>query len=51
MLGLPLAFVTGGLGVVFIYLIGGQVMVNIIPSRIFPMMTNSDLAAIRNNFV
>jgi tripartite ATP-independent transporter DctM subunit len=46
MLGLPLAFVTGGLGVVFIYLIGGQVMVNIIPSRIFPMMTNSDLAAI-----
>ena len=46
MMGLPLAFVTGGLGVVFIYLIGGQVMVNIIPSRIFPMMTNSDLAAI-----
>ncbi|QID16568.1 TRAP transporter large permease subunit [Nitrogeniibacter mangrovi] len=46
MLGLPLAFVTGGLGVVFVYLIGGQVMVNIIPSRIFPMMTNSDLAAI-----
>ena len=46
MLGLPLAFVTGGLGVVFIYLIGGQVMINIIPSRIFPMMTNSDLAAI-----
>lgn len=46
MLGLPLAFVTGGLGVVFIYLIGDQVMLNIIPSRIFPMMTNSDLAAI-----
>lgn len=46
MLGLPLAFVTGGLGVVFIYLIGDQTMLNIIPSRIFPMMTNSDLAAI-----
>jgi len=46
MLGLPLAFVTGGLGVVFIYLIGDQSMLNIIPSRIFPMMTNSDLAAI-----
>ena len=46
MLGLPLAFVTGGLGVVFIYLVGDQVMLNIIPSRIFPMMTNSDLAAI-----
>ena len=46
MMGLPLAFVTGGLGVVFIYLIGDQLMLNIIPSRIFPMMTNSDLAAI-----
>jgi tripartite ATP-independent transporter DctM subunit len=46
MLGLPLAFVTGGLGVVFIYLIGDQTMLNIIPTRIFPMMTNSDLAAI-----
>ncbi|NVK31665.1 MAG: TRAP transporter large permease subunit [Gammaproteobacteria bacterium] len=46
MLGLPLAFVTGGLGVVFIYLIGDQFMLNIIPSRIFPMMTNPDLAAI-----
>lgn len=46
MAGLPLAFVTGGLGVVFIYLVGDSVMLNIIPSRIFPMMTNSDLAAI-----
>ena len=46
MMGLPLAFVTGGLGVVFIYLVGDQMMLNIIPSRIFPMMTNSDLAAI-----
>lgn len=46
MMGLPLAFVTGGLGVIFIYLVGDQAMLNIIPSRIFPMMTNSDLAAI-----
>jgi tripartite ATP-independent transporter DctM subunit len=46
MLGLPLAFVTGGLGVVFIYLVGDAFMLNIIPTRIFPMMTNSDLAAI-----
>lgn len=46
MVGLPLAFVTGGLGVVFIYLIGDQIMLNIIPTRIFPMMTNPDLAAI-----
>jgi TRAP-type mannitol/chloroaromatic compound transport system permease large subunit len=46
MMGLPLAFVTGGLGVVFIYLVGDSAMLNIIPTRIFPMMTNSDLAAI-----
>lgn len=46
MMGLPLAFVTGGLGVVFIYLVGDAAMLNIIPGRIFPMMTNSDLAAI-----
>ncbi|MBP0048590.1 TRAP transporter large permease subunit [Marinobacterium sp. AK62] len=46
MMGLPLAFVTGGLGVTFIYLVGDGLMLNIIPGRIFPMMTNSDLAAI-----
>ena len=46
MMGLPLAFVTGGLGVLFVYLVGDGLMLNIIPSRIFPMMTNSDLAAI-----
>lgn len=46
MAGLPLAFVAGGLGVVFIYLLGDAAMLNIIPSRIFPMMTNPDLAAI-----
>ena len=46
MAGLPMAFVVGGLGVVFIYLVGGQTMVNIIPTRIFPLMANPDLAAI-----
>ncbi len=46
MMGLPMAFVVGGLGVVFIYLVGGQTMVNIIPTRIFPLMANPDLAAI-----
>lgn len=46
MAGLPLAFVTGGLGCVFVYTIGDQSMLNILPSRIFPMMTNSDLSAI-----
>ncbi len=46
MTGLPLAFVTGGLGCVFIYMVGDQAMLNILPSRIFPMMTNSDISAI-----
>ncbi|HKK14749.1 MAG TPA: TRAP transporter large permease subunit [Gammaproteobacteria bacterium] len=46
MMGLPMAFVVGGLGVVFIYLVGGQTMVNIIPTRIFPLMANPQLAAI-----
>ncbi|HKJ94525.1 MAG TPA: TRAP transporter large permease subunit [Gammaproteobacteria bacterium] len=44
--GLPLAFVTGGLGVVFLYLIGDHYMLNLIPSRIFPLMTNYQLSAI-----
>ena len=30
MMGLPLAFVTGGLGVMFIYLVGDSMMLNII---------------------
>lgn len=46
MMGLPLAFVTGGLGVIFIYLVGDAAMLNIIPGRIFPLMANADLAAI-----
>jgi len=44
--GLPLAFVTGGLGVAFLYLVGNQDMLNLMPSRIFPMMTNYQLSAI-----
>ncbi len=45
--GLPLVFVTGSLGVLFIYLVGQDMLVlNIIPSRIFPLMTSYDLSAI-----
>ncbi len=44
--GLPLAFVTGSLGVLFIYMVGDQFMLNIIPARIFPLMTNYQLSAI-----
>ena len=46
MLGLPLAFVTGGLGVVFLFITGDWGMINILPSRIFPFMTNYQLSAI-----
>ncbi|MFQ5848253.1 MAG: TRAP transporter large permease subunit [Candidatus Methylomirabilales bacterium] len=46
MAGLPLAFVTGGLGVLFLFLFGDAAMVNILPSRIFPFMTDYQLSAI-----
>jgi len=46
MAGLPLAFVTGGLGVVFLYIFGDLEMINILPSRIFPFMTDYQLSAI-----
>ncbi len=46
MAGLPLAFVTGGLGIMFLYLISDQAALHITPSRIFPMMTNYQLSAI-----
>ncbi|UCE88707.1 MAG: TRAP transporter large permease subunit [Pseudomonadota bacterium] len=44
--GLPLAFVTGGLACVFLFLFGDAQMLNIIPSRIFPLMTDYQLSAI-----
>jgi len=46
LLGLPLAFVTGGLGVVFLFLFGDLRMLHILPSRIFPFMTDYQLSAI-----
>ncbi len=46
MSGLPLAFVTGGLGVLFLYLFGDLNVLNILPSRIFPFMTDYQLSAI-----
>jgi tripartite ATP-independent transporter DctM subunit len=44
--GLPLAFVTGGLACVFLFLFGDAQMLNILPSRIFPYMTNYQLSAV-----
>lgn len=46
MLGLPLAFVTGGLACVFLFIFGDLQDLNIIPSRIFPLMTDYQLTAI-----
>jgi len=46
MAGLPLAFVTGGLACVFLFIFGDADMLHILPSRIFPMMTDYQLSAI-----
>mgnify|MGYP002621806853 FL=1 len=46
MAGLPLAFVTGGLACVFLFILGDARALNIVPSRIFPLMTNYQLSAI-----
>ena len=46
MAGLPLAFVTGGLACVFLFVFGDARMLNILPSRIYPYMTDYQLSAI-----
>ncbi len=46
MAGLPLAFVTGGIGVIFLFVFGDLQTLNILPSRIFPFMTDFQLSAI-----
>ncbi len=46
MAGLPLGFVTGGLGCIFLFVFGSASELNILPSRIFPYMTNYQLSAI-----
>lgn len=46
MLGLPVAFSCGTVGVIFTALLQGPMAVNIVPTRIFGLMTNYLLAAI-----
>ena len=46
MAGLPLAFVTGGLACVFLFILGDAQTLNILPGRIFPLMTDYQLSAI-----
>lgn len=44
--GLPMAFVTGGVACVFLFLFGDASVLNILPGRIFPFMTDYQLSAI-----
>jgi tripartite ATP-independent transporter DctM subunit len=46
MLGLPMAFCTGSLAVLFLFLFGDVAMLNMMPSRIFPFMTDYQLSAV-----
>src|SRR3954464_4750552 len=39
-LGLPMAFCTGSLAVVFLFLFGNSGILNMMPSRIFPFMSD-----------
>ncbi|HET6159378.1 MAG TPA: TRAP transporter large permease subunit [Dongiaceae bacterium] len=46
MLGLPMAFCTGSLAVLFLFLFGDVAMLNMLPSRVFPFMTDYQLSAV-----
>src|SRR5258707_1995888 len=45
-LGLPMAFCTGSLAVVFLFICGNSAILNMMPSRIFPFMTDYQLSAV-----
>lgn len=45
-LGLPMAFCTGSLAVIFLFVFGDLAMLHIMPSRIFPFMTDYQLSAV-----
>lgn len=46
MLGLPMAFCTGSLAVIFLYVFGTGGILNMLPSRVFPFMTDYQLSAV-----
>src|SRR3954467_3694104 len=46
MLGLPMAFCTGSLATIFLFVFGTPQMLNMMPSRIFPFMTDYQLSAV-----
>lgn len=45
-LGLPMAFCTGSLAILFLFLFGDAAMLNMLPSRVFPFMTDYQLSAV-----
>src|SRR3982751_5926291 len=45
-LGLPMAFCTGSLAVIFLYVFGNGGILNMLPSRVFPFMTDYQLSAV-----
>ncbi|MDA8109058.1 MAG: TRAP transporter large permease subunit [Betaproteobacteria bacterium] len=46
MLGLPMAFCTGSLATIFLFVFGSPAILNMMPSRIFPFMTDYQLSAV-----
>lgn len=44
--GLPMAFCTGSLAVIFLFVFGSGAILNMMPSRIFPFMTDYQLSAV-----
>ncbi len=46
MLGLPMAFCTGSLATIFLYVFGTPAILNMMPARIFPFMTDYQLSAV-----
>lgn len=46
MAGLPMAFCTGSLAVIFLFVFGNAAILNMLPARVFPFMTDYQLSAV-----
>src|SRR5690349_11572047 len=46
MAGLPMAFCTGGIACLFLFVFGDSSILNIMPGRLFPFMTDYQLSAV-----
>ena len=44
--GLPMAFCTGSLAVIFLFVFGQPAILNMLPARVFPFMTDYQLSAV-----